>query len=45
MRLLEEGGTGELLTDEERFVAACARADEAEARRLIGEKPGLFASR
>jgi ankyrin repeat protein len=44
MRLLEEGGSGEPLTDEERFVTACARADEAEARRLIGAKPELFAS-
>src|SRR5688572_1679272 len=44
LRLLEEQGTGEPLTDEERFVSACARADEAEARRLIAAKPGLFAS-
>jgi ankyrin repeat protein len=44
LRLLKENGTGEPLTDEERFVSACARADEAEARRLIAAKPGLFAS-
>ena len=44
MRMLEQGGTGELLTDEERFVAACARADEAEARRLLKEKPDLLAA-
>ena len=44
LRLLEEKGNGEPLTDEERFVSACARADEAEARRLISAKPGLFAS-
>lgn len=40
MRLLQEGGTGDALTDEEKFVAACARADEAEARRLF--TPGIF---
>jgi ankyrin repeat protein len=44
MRLLEQGGTGEPLTDEERFVAACTSADETEARRLIGAKPDMFAS-
>lgn len=44
MRLLEQKGTGEPLTDEERFVSACARADEAEARRLLAAKPGMFAS-
>ena len=40
MRLLEEGGTGEPLTDERAFVSACARADEAEARRLHRREPG-----
>lgn len=44
IRLLEEGGSGEPLSVEEKFVAACARADEVEARRLLGEKPGLFSS-
>jgi ankyrin repeat protein len=44
MRLLEEGGTGEPLSDEEKFVSACARADEHEARRLIEARPDLFAS-
>jgi ankyrin repeat protein len=44
LRLLEDNGTGEALSDEERFVSACTRADEAEARRLIGTKPDLFTS-
>jgi ankyrin repeat protein len=44
MRLLEEGGNGEPLTEAERFVAACVRADEAEARRLVEAKPGLIAT-
>lgn len=44
MRLLEQGGSGEPLTDEEKFVSASARADAVEARRLIGAKPDLFAS-
>ena len=44
MRLLEQGGSGEPLTDEEKLVSACARVDAVEARRLIGAKPGLFAS-
>lgn len=44
MRLLEQGGSGEPLTDEEKFVSACARADASEARRLIGARPDLFAS-
>ena len=43
MRLLEKGGTGEPLTVEEKFVAACARADDAEARRLRLENPDIFA--
>ena len=42
--LLEQGGSGEPLTDEERFVSACARADAAEARRLIDARPDLFAA-
>jgi ankyrin repeat protein len=44
MRLLEEGGSGEPLTDGERFVSACARVDEAEARRLLETNPDLIAS-
>lgn len=44
MRLLEEGGSGEPLTDEEKFVTACTSMDEREARRLIGMKPGLIGS-
>ena len=44
LRLLEENGSGEPLTDEERFVSACARADETEARRLIGARPRMFNS-
>ena len=42
MRLLQQGGSGEPQTDEERFVTACARADENEARRLIAARPELF---
>jgi ankyrin repeat protein len=44
LRLLEENGTGEPLTDEERFVSACARADAAEARRILDGKPDLFSA-
>jgi len=44
MRMLQEGGTGEPLTDAEKFVAACARVDEREARRLLAANPGLLAS-
>jgi ankyrin repeat protein len=44
MRLLAEKGNGEPLTDEERFVAACASENAAEARRLISAKPDVFAS-
>lgn len=40
MRLLSSGGTDHTLTHEERFVAACARADHAEARRLF--QPEVF---
>ncbi|MDF3018935.1 MAG: Ankrin repeat protein [Steroidobacteraceae bacterium] len=39
MRMLKGGG--DTLTEEEQFVSACARADEAEARRLF--EPGVFA--
>ena len=44
MRLLQDGGSGEPLTDEEKFVHACVSMDEAEARRLLAARPGLFAS-
>jgi ankyrin repeat protein len=44
MRLLGNDGNGEPLTAEEKFVAACARADDAEARRLRLENPDIFAS-
>nr|AQQ74555.1 hypothetical protein [uncultured bacterium] len=43
-RLILQGGTGEPETLDERFVAACARADEPEARRLLAEKPDVFAT-
>jgi hypothetical protein len=42
MRLLEQKGTGEPLTDAERFVSACARADAPEARRLRAAMPAVF---
>jgi ankyrin repeat protein len=41
--LRRRGASGEL-TATDRFVAACARADEAEARRLLAETPALFQS-
>jgi hypothetical protein len=43
MRLLEQGGNGEPLTDEEKFVTACAQVDAAEARRLLAAQPDLIA--
>jgi ankyrin repeat protein len=42
MRLLEQGGNGEPLTDEEKFVTACAQADAVEARRLLAAQPELI---
>jgi ankyrin repeat protein len=43
MRLLEFGGSGAPLTEAERFVSACARADGHEARRMLEQQPGLIA--
>ena len=39
--LLEAGGGAEPLSDQEQFVAACARADAAEARRMQAQRPDL----
>ncbi len=35
---------GEILSAEDQFVAACARADDAEARRILAERPDIFES-
>lgn len=43
-KLLEDAGVSELLSEEEQFVAACARADAGEARRMLAARPGLVAS-
>ncbi len=40
--LLEQAGAGEPLPLEDQFVAACARADEAEARRILGLRPDII---
>ncbi len=42
--LLARHGGGEELSDEERFVAACARADAGDARRLQALRPDLPAA-
>ena len=39
---LEAAGASEALSLEDRFVAACARADEVEARRILAAQPGIF---
>ena len=44
VRLLEQGGSGEPLTEGEKFVSACARADADEARRLMAADPALIAA-
>ncbi len=40
--LLAAAGAGEPLSVEENFVAACARCDEREARRILSEYPNMF---
>ncbi|HUA01827.1 MAG TPA: hypothetical protein VMB02_15940 [Candidatus Aquilonibacter sp.] len=40
--LLGEQAAKEQLSQEDAFVAACARADENEARRLLGQNPSLI---
>jgi ankyrin repeat protein len=37
-------GAGETLSIEDQFVAACARADDIEARRILAERPDIFQS-
>lgn len=39
--LLKRAGAADDLTDEDRFIAACARGDEQEARRIQATHPGL----
>jgi hypothetical protein len=41
---LEKRGARDPLSFEEQFVAACARADEGEARRMLASKPDLIAT-
>jgi hypothetical protein len=42
--LLRAAGAAEPLSEDEQFVAACARADVAEARRILAMRPDLPAS-
>ena len=44
MRLLRDGGSGEPLSDGEKFVYACVRADAGEARALLAATPDLISS-
>jgi ankyrin repeat protein len=41
VELLREAGIEETLTDEEQFVAACTRRDEAAARALLKQEPDI----
>src|SRR5215470_16267808 len=43
-RLLDAAGAGETMTEEERFMAACAAADRAEAVRIQTIRPDLPAA-
>src|SRR5262249_1825474 len=43
-KALEEAGAGEPLSLKEQFVAACARSDEQEARRIMAEQPSIFST-
>lgn len=42
LAILKEAGVSEELTQEEQFVAACARADEPAARAVLDGVPGIF---
>jgi ankyrin repeat protein len=42
--VLEKAGSGETLSSEDEFVAACARCDEPAARRILREHPGILSS-
>jgi ankyrin repeat protein len=44
LRLLEPGVSMQPMTPQENFVAACARVDEVEARRLLRETPAILTS-
>jgi ankyrin repeat protein len=42
--LLQQAGAAESLSEEEQFVAACARADKTEAERLLSARPDIFSA-
>jgi hypothetical protein len=42
--LLREAGSAEHVSDEERFIAACALGDEATARQILAARPDLIAA-